>query len=59
MYMEKMNRTQIYFTEKEHNKIKKESKEKGISMSDVIRRIVDKHFEEKLFPAKENPCPTH
>jgi hypothetical protein len=57
--MEKMNRTQIYFTEKEHNKIKKESKEKGISMSDVIRRIVDKHFEEKLFPAKENPCPTH
>ena len=47
-----MNRTQIYFTKKEHDLLIQEAEKKGLSMSDVIRRIIDKHFEDKEY----RPC---
>lgn len=40
-------RTQIYFSEKERTFLKKEADELGISFSEIIRRILDKHIEEK------------
>jgi Ribbon-helix-helix protein, copG family len=47
MKQNKMNRTQIYFTEKEHQLIKAEAEEKGLPMSDVIRRIIDEYYDKK------------
>ena len=43
----KMNRTQIYFTEKEHNLLKKEAEKKELTMADVTRRIIDDYFKNK------------
>ena len=40
----KMKRTQIYLTEKEHTLIRKESEKIGIKLSELIRRILDKHL---------------
>jgi predicted DNA-binding protein len=42
-----MNRTQIYLTDKEQNSLKKEADEIGIPKAELIRRILDKHIEEK------------
>ena len=49
MYMNKKNlkTTCINITEEEYSLLSKEVEEKGISMSDVIRRAIDKYFEDK------------
>ena len=47
MKRQKMKRTQIYFTEKEHNLLKKEAEEKELAMADVTRRIIDDYFGNK------------
>lgn len=39
-----MKRTQIYFTEEEHNFLKKEAYEKDVSMSEIIRSIIDEQI---------------
>lgn len=39
-----MIRTQICLTEKEKNALQKQSKEMGISMADLIRRIIDDYL---------------
>jgi hypothetical protein len=39
-----MIRTQIYITEKEQEFLRKEAEEMGISMAEVIRRILDEHI---------------
>lgn len=43
----------IYLTEKENEKVKRESKETGLSKSEIIRRAIDKYFE-RGFPYTEN-----
>ena len=47
-----MKRTQVYLTEQEWKLLLEEAKERGLSMSDILRRIIDEHFEEK---AKHEP----
>lgn len=42
-----MIRTQICLTKKEKEQLQKEAKEMGISMADLIRRILDKYLETK------------
>ena len=42
-----MNRTQIYLTDKEQDSLKKEADEIGIPKTELIRRILDKHIEDK------------
>jgi len=42
-----MIRTQICLTEKEKETLEKESKTIGISMAELIRRILDKYIEDK------------
>jgi len=37
----------LYITEKQLKNLEKESKEKEIKVSEVVRRIFDKYFEEK------------
>jgi len=40
-------RTDINITEEEYELLQKEIDEKGLSMSDIIRRAIDKYFEDK------------
>ena len=42
----KMKRTQVYLTMPEIKKIKKQAYDRGVSKSEMIRRIIDKYFEE-------------
>ena len=42
-----MIRTQICLTKNEKSNLQNEAKEMGISMADLIRRIIDNHIEEK------------
>jgi len=42
-----MIRTQIYITKREKNKLEIESNKTGISMAELIRRILDKYLFEK------------
>lgn len=42
-----MNRTQIYLTEKQMNFLKKVSSEDDISISELIRRIIDSYIQEQ------------
>ena len=37
--------TCLNHTQKEYDRLKKESEEKSISISEVLRRIIDDHFE--------------
>ena len=41
-----MKRFQIYLTEVELEKIKKESDSLDLSMAEIIRRILDRYFED-------------
>jgi metal-responsive CopG/Arc/MetJ family transcriptional regulator len=41
-----LKRTNINITEKEHTFLLKISEEKGLSMSELIRRILDEYIEE-------------
>ena len=43
-----MKRTQIYLTKQELLKLKEESFKNGISKSELIRRIIDLYFGEKI-----------
>lgn len=42
-----MERSQIYFTKQEKDFFKKEAKQKGISMAELIRRVLDSYMELK------------
>lgn len=42
-----MIRKQILLTKPLDDKVRQESQDKGISMSDVIRRILDRYYEQK------------
>jgi hypothetical protein len=41
-----MRRTQIYFTEEEHQYLKKKAYEQAISMAEIIRQIVERDMKE-------------
>ena len=43
-----MIRTQIYLTEEERKFFRKEAYEREVTMSEVIREILDKFIEEKV-----------
>ena len=47
-----MERSQIYFTKKEKDFFKKEAREKGISMAELIRRVLDDYMEKKRYESK-------
>jgi hypothetical protein len=42
-----LKRTNINLTEQEYALLQQEAESKGISVSELLRRIVDEHFEEK------------
>jgi len=41
----KLKRTQIYLEPKQHSLLKREAERRGISLSELIRRLVGEHFE--------------
>jgi hypothetical protein len=43
----KLKRTDIYITQKQHEEIKRMSVEKGITFSEMFRKIVDWYLEKK------------
>ena len=43
----KMKRTNIYLTEKQHSEISEEAEEKEITFSEMFRKIVDAYLESK------------
>jgi predicted DNA binding CopG/RHH family protein len=43
----KMKRTNLYLTEKQHEKISKEAEERGINFSEMFRKIIDNYLEKK------------
>lgn len=51
-----MTRTQVYLTPKQHRALKKEAAREGVSMTELLRRLVDAHLlggRDKRRPAKE------
>ena len=42
-----LKRTDLYITKKQHEEIKKESEERGITFSEMFRKIVDWYLENK------------
>lgn len=49
-----MRRTQIYLTDDEYNYLRKEAYEKNLSMSEIIRNILDKYAKKKDTKNGEN-----
>lgn len=47
MIKKRLKRTDINITEEQYDFITKEVEEKGLSMSEVIRRALDKYIEDK------------
>jgi len=43
----KMKRTNIFLTQKQHSEVLKEAKERGITFSEMFRKIVDNYLERK------------
>ena len=39
-----MRRTQVYLTPKQHRALKREAAREGVSMTEMLRRIVDLHL---------------
>jgi len=39
-----MTRTQVYLTPQQHRALKKEAEREGVSMTEVLRRILDQHL---------------
>lgn len=39
-----MTRTQVYLTPKQHRALKREAAREGVSMTEMLRRIVDLHL---------------
>lgn len=42
-----MKRTDLYITQKQYTLLKKESEQKGISISEIMRRIIDLYLDTK------------
>jgi len=42
-----MKRTNLYLTEKEYEQIKKEAETRGITFSEMFRKIIDNYLENK------------
>jgi hypothetical protein len=42
-----MKRTNLYLTEKQHEEISKEAKDRGINFSEMFRKIIDYYLERK------------
>ena len=51
-----LKRTNINITEYEYEFIQKNSEEKGLSMSELIRRILDDYIEEQKGNNEKNVC---
>ena len=43
----KMKRTNIFLTQKQHSEVLKEAKDRGITFSEMFRKIVDNYLERK------------
>jgi hypothetical protein len=43
----KMKRTNIFLTQKQHSDILKEAKDRGITFSELFRKIIDNYLERK------------
>ena len=41
----KMKRTNIFITQKQHSAVLKEAKDRGITFSEMFRKIVDRYLE--------------
>lgn len=41
-------RTQVYLTERQHTTLDKESQKTNVTKSELIRRIIDRHYEDQL-----------
>ncbi|HEX5136911.1 MAG TPA: CopG family transcriptional regulator [Planctomycetota bacterium] len=39
-----MTRTQVYLTPQQHRALKREAEREGVSMTEVLRRILDQHL---------------
>jgi hypothetical protein len=42
-----MVRTQMYLTARQHRALRKQAREQGVSMTELLRRILDEHFAER------------
>jgi hypothetical protein len=42
-----MVRTNLFLTQDEHEKVKKEAEERGITFSEMFRKIIDNYLENK------------
>ena len=43
----KMKRTNIFITQKQHSEVSKEAEERGITFSEMFRKIVDNYLEKE------------
>ena len=43
----KMKRTNIFITQKQHLEVSKEARDRGITFSEMFRKIVDNYLESK------------
>ena len=48
MRKKKLKRTNLNLTKEEYLLLQQEAENKGISVSELLRRIVDEHFKEKI-----------
>ena len=42
-----MTRTSIFLSDKQLDKLRKQALDLGINMAELVRRIIDQHFEKK------------
>jgi len=42
-----MHRTNIYLTERQQKALQKEAQKLGVSVAELIRRILDRHLDQK------------
>lgn len=47
VYVGRMHRTNIYLTERQEKMLQKEATKLGISMAELIRRVLDTYLERK------------
>lgn len=46
-------RTQVYFDREQHDRLLQEAKRRGISLAELLRRIVDQHLHAHPKPPRE------
>ncbi len=51
---QQMRRTNIYLTLKQHDQVHKEADKRGITFSEMFRKIIDHYLEEKEHERKES-----